>query len=66
MSPIASTIPGPIKQITGLYVPVSYGFRGGHPTETFVGQMFENKWSKSIMFTSSNCLLIDTNLHKVT
>ena len=39
MPPIASTLPRPIKQITGLYVLVGYRFQGGHPTETFVGQL---------------------------
>lgn len=41
-------------------------FQEGHARETFVSQMGENKWSKSIVFTSSDCLLIDTNLHKAT
>lgn len=34
--------------------------------ETFVGQTDENRYPKSIVFTSCNCLLIDTNLHKAT
>lgn len=35
-------------------------------TETFLGQTDENGHPKSIVFTSCNCLLIDTNLHKAT